>query len=153
MKVGDVMIKDVITFSPEDLIHDVARVLREKRISGAPVMEGDRIVGMISEADIMELIESHDIHINTILPSPFDVLEIPVRMKLGLDDAVDKIKKAATAKVVDIMAKGILGIDPDADISVAAKEMHRKNVNRLPVVDEDGGLMGIVTRGDIIGAL
>lgn len=153
MKVEDVMIREVITFSPDDPIHQVARTLREERISGAPVMEGDHIVGMISEADIMKLIESHDVQINTILPSPFEILEIPVRMKLGLDEAADNIKKAATATVKEIMKKGILGIDPDAEISVAAKEMHRKKVNRLPVVDENGALIGIVTRGDIIGAL
>ncbi len=153
-KIKDMMTKDVITVSPDASIYDCAKLLGEKRISGVPVVDGGgEVVGILSEADIMKLIESQDISINLILPSPLDVLELPVRMKLGLDELVKGVKKAASARVRDIMMEGVMTISPEEDISKAAKIMADKNVNRLPVMDEKGGLVGIVTRGDIIGAI
>jgi CBS domain-containing protein len=151
-KVRDVMTKNVVKFKPEDSIYEVARILRERKISGAPVVEGEKVVGMISEADIMRLIEEHDIDVNTILPSPLDVLELPVRMKLELNEVLEKIKKASSALVSDVMTEKVVSISPDAAISEAAKVMSGKKVNRLPVI-EKGKLVGIVSRGDIIGAL
>ncbi len=146
------MIKEVITFSPDDLVYDAARMLREKKISGAPVVEDEKVIGILSETDLMKLIQSHDIDVNTILPSPFDVLELPVRMKLGLDKISDTMKKVASAKVKDIMSKDVVDISKDEDISKAARIMAKGNINRLPVVD-DRRLVGIITRGDVIGAI
>ncbi|MDI6654395.1 MAG: CBS domain-containing protein [Candidatus Hydrothermarchaeota archaeon] len=151
-KVRDVMTKNVVAFKPEDSIYEAARILRERKISGAPVVEGEKVVGMISEADIMGLIEEHDIDVNTILPSPLDVLELPVRMKLELNEVLEKIKKASSALVSDVMTEKVVSISPDAAISDAAKIMSGKKVNRLPVIEKEK-LVGIVSRGDIIGAL
>ncbi len=152
-KVKDIMTKDVTTFSPNDSIYDCAKILRESRISGAPVMHDEKVVGVLSEADIMELIESKDISINTILPSPLDVLELPVRMKLGLDEITKSIEKTASARVSDIMTGPAVTISPEEDTSKAARTMTGKNIHRLPVLDEAGKLVGIVTRGDVIGAM
>lgn len=153
-KVKDVMTEDVITFSPDSSVYDCAKILREKRISGAPVVdESEGMVGILSEADIMKLIESSDININLILPSPLDVLELPVRMKLGLDNVVKSAKKAASARVRDVMTDRVITISPEKDISKAAKIMSDRNINRLPVVDENEKLVGIITRGDVIGAV
>jgi len=151
-KVRDVMTKNIVAFKPEDSIYEVARILRERKISGAPVVEGEKVVGMISEADIMGLIEEHDIDVNTILPSPLDVLEFPVRMKLELNEVLEKIKKASSALVSDVMTEKVVSISPDAAISEAAKIMSGKKVNRLPVIEKEK-LVGIISRGDIIGAL
>lgn len=152
--VKDVMTKDVITFSPDASVYDCAKILGEKRISGAPVIDdGGVVVGILSEADIMKLIESQDISINLILPSPLDVLELPVRMKLGLDELVNSAEKATSARAGDIMTKSAVTISPEEDISKAAKLMADKKINRLPVTDEDGKLVGIITRGDIIGTI
>ncbi len=151
--VKDIMTKDVITFSTDALIYDCAKILKENRISGAPVVdERGEVAGILSEADIMKLIEKRDISINVILPSPLDVLEIPVRMKLGLDELVKNTKKAGTERVNDIMTEKVVTISPEEDISKAAKVMADKNINRLPVMD-DGKLVGIITRGDVIGAI
>lgn len=153
-KVNDVMTKDVTTFSPDASIYDCAKTLKEKRISGGPVVDNaGKVVGVLSEGDIMKLIESHDISINAILPSPLDVLEIPVRMKLGLDEFAKRVKKAASASVGDLMAESVVSVSPDEDISRAAKIMADRRVNRLPVIDAEGKLVGIITRGDIIGAI
>lgn len=153
-KIKDVMTKDVTTFSPDASVYDCAKILRENRISGAPVVDDDGgVVGILSETDIIKIIESKDININLILPSPLDVLELPVRMKLGLDDVIKSAKKAASSRAEDVMTKKVMTILPEEDISGATKIMAERNINRLPVIDEKGKLVGIVTRGDVIGAI
>jgi CBS domain-containing protein len=151
-RVGDVMTREVITFSPDDSIHGAARILHENRISGAPVVDGGKVVGILSEGDIMELLESKDLKVNTILPSPLDVLELPVRMRMGLKEVSEKIEKIASARVGDIMSHPPCTISKDAEISEAAAIMSEKGINRLPVVDEGGALLGILTRGDVIAS-
>lgn len=152
MKVKDVMTRNVIFFSPEDSIYDIAKKLRENKISGAPVLEQDKIVGIISEADIMRFLESEEVKLNTFLPSPFDVFELPIRMKLNLDKMMKRIKKVGEAKVKNAMTKKVITISPEEDVSKAAKLMREKRINRLPVVDNEK-LVGIVTRGDLLKAL
>ncbi len=151
--VKDVMVKDVVSFKPVDSIHYVASSLRQNRISGAPVVDENRVVGVISETDIMKLLEEYDIHLNLFLPSPFDVVELPVRMKHELNEVMEVIKKASAVSIDEIMTKKIVTIESNASVSKAAKIMGDRGINRLPVVDKKGRLKGIVTRGDIIGTL
>lgn len=147
------MVRDVVSFKPSDPIHYVAWSLRQRRISGAPVVEEKKVVGIVSERDIMKLIEEHDINLNLILPSPFDVVELPLRMKHEIDEIMEVIKKTAATAVEEIMTKRVITISPDATVAEATKIMGIEMINRLPVVDKEGKLVGIVTRGDVIGTL
>ena len=152
--VRDIMTRNVISFSPEASVYDCARILREKRISGAPVLDKKgNLIGILSEEDIMQIIEKRDIGINLILPSPLDVLELPVKMKLALDDVAKDIQKTGAMKIENIMSKNVVSTTPDEDISDSAKTMSGKKINRLPVIDKNGVLVGIITRWDIIGAI
>jgi CBS domain-containing protein len=101
----------------------------------------------------MELIESQDFNIQTLLPSPLEVFELPVRMKLKLNESLERIKKATNYRVEDIMTKNVTDISPNTTIGEAARIMSKNNINRLPVIDNKGKLVGIVTRGDIVGAI
>ena len=152
--VKEAMQKDVIKFKDVDTISYVANTLREKKISGAPIVDDDnKIIGIVSEGDIMRLIEVHTPNINLILPAPLDLIELPVRMRLELDELAEGIAKASAVLVGEIMTKEVLKAKEDMSISDAAKLMDKHDINRLPVVDEEDKLIGIVTRGDIIGAL
>lgn len=154
MKIQDAMEKEVIKFQIDDRIVDVAGSLRENKISGAPVVnKEDKVVGIISEGDIMRLIEVHSPHINLILPAPLDLIELPVRMKYEMDEIAEDMNKAASLLIGEIMTKKVVTIKPDADISDAAQLMDTHDVKRLPVIDSDGKMVGIITRGDIIGAM
>ncbi len=148
MKVKDIMTRQVITLSPEESIDDAARKLRENRISGAPVVEGERIVGIVSEADLMKLFES-EMSINLVLPSPLEIIELPIKMHRQLKEAA---RRLAARRVEDIMTRGVITIDEEASIEEAARVMAKHGINRLPVVRE-GKLVGIVTRADVIKAL
>jgi len=154
MKIQDAMEKNVIKFQVDDRIVDVAGSLRENKISGAPVMNKEgHLVGIISEGDIMRLLEIHSPHIRLILPSPLDLIELPVRMKYEMDEIAEDMNKAASVLIGEIMTKKVVTIDPDSDISDAAQLMDTHDVKRLPVVDSEGKMVGIITRGDIIGAM
>lgn len=152
-KVREVMSKKVITVGPEASLYDVAKILKKNRISGAPVVQEDKVIGIVTEADLMKMIESQDFNIHTLLPSPLEVFELPVRMKLKLDESLERIKKATKYRVGDMMTKKVIDISPNATIAEAARVMSKNDINRLPVIDTKGKLIGIVTRGDVIGAL
>ena len=154
MKIENAMKKDVIKFNEMDKIVDVAQSFRDNKISGAPVVdENNKVVGVISEGDIMRLLEVHSPKINLILPAPLDLIELPVRMKYELDEIAEDMQRAGSTVIDQIMTKKVVKIGPDASISDAAELMDSHKVKRLPVVNDDGKLIGIVTRGDIIGAM
>jgi len=154
MKIQEAMEKNVIKFQVEDRIIDVAGSLRENKISGAPVVDKEgQLVGIISEGDIMRLIEVHSPHINLILPAPLDLIELPVRMKYEMDEIAEDMNKAASLLIGEIMTKKVVTIKQDDDIVDAAQLMDTHDIKRLPVVDAEGKLVGIITRGDIIGAM
>ncbi len=152
-KIKDVMVKDVVTFKRRDPIHYVAWALRERRISGAPVVDGKKVVGVVSERDIMRLIEEHDIKINILFPSPLDVVELPLKMKHELDEMAALIKETAATAVEEIMTKKVIIISKEKTVAEAARIMGEKKINRLPVVDKKFNLLGLITRGDVIGTL
>ena len=152
--VKDAMQKKVIKFKDVDTISYVSSVLKEKKISGAPIVDDEnKVIGIISEGDIMKLIEVHSPNLNLILPAPFDLIELPVRMEYEYEEIASGVRKAASVLVGEIMTKKVFKVKEDSSISDAAEIMDKHKVNRLPVVDDDGKLIGIITRGDIIGAL
>jgi CBS domain-containing protein len=154
VKVKDTMEKLVIKFHVDDKITDIAQILRENKISGAPIVDKDnKVIGIVSEGDIMRLLEVHSPRINLILPSPLDWIELPIRMKYEFDEIAEDMNRAASVHISEIMTKKVITTKEEDDISDAAQLMDTHSVNRLPVVDDEGKLIGIVTRGDIISAL
>ncbi len=152
-KVGDILVREVVTFKPSDPIHFVAWSLRTKRISGAPVTEGKKVVGIVSEQDVMRLLEEKNVKINLFLPSPLDLVEFPLKMKKELNEIAEVVTKTAKTPVEEIMTKKVVTVTKDMRVGEAAKMMGAKKINRLPVVDDKGDLIGIITRGDVIGTL
>ena len=154
VKVKDTMEKLVIKFHVDDKITDIAQILRENKISGAPIVDKDnKVIGIVSEGDIMRLLEVHSPRINLILPSPLDWIELPIRMKYEFDEIAEDMNRAASVHISEIMTKKVITTKEEDDISDAAQLMDTHSVNRLPVVDDERKILGIVTRGDLISAL
>jgi CBS domain-containing protein len=154
MKIEDAMEVNVVKFKSTDKIVDVAQVLRNNKISGAPVVnEENHVIGILSEGDIMRMLEFHSPKINLILPAPLDLIELPVKMKHEMDELAEDMERASSVLIGDIMTKKVVTISKDAQIADAAELMDSHHIKRLPVVDENHKLIGIVTRGDIIGAM
>lgn len=143
IKVKDVMTHLVVSFKADDPIIEAARRLARNRISGAPVLEEGRVVGMVSEADL----------IAAVMP--------PVKVEHGAS-VLDLVTMLARAKphprahgvtVGEVMSEIVIPIAPEASIWEAASLMDRKGVKRLPVVDEEGLLVGLVSRADLVRSM
>ncbi len=150
VKVKELMKTDVIVFKPSDTIRDVAKTLRAHRIGGAPVIDDQRkVVGIISEADIMKLTATVPFpDIDPLNPFPVFSLTSYMNKVKRIPDEIDALFEGS---VKDVMSKKPVTVSPDDSISDAARLMHKHDFNRLPVVDEAGKLVGLVARNDIIG--
>lgn len=138
MKVCDLMTRAVATVTPDTTLRDAARILAQRGISGVPVVdEHGSVTGVLSEADIVVKAGG----------------EARGARLLGwlLDSDTDLESKIRAHTVGDAMSAPAITISPDRPIHEAAKVMAAESVNRLPVV-EDGRLVGIVTRADVVRA-
>ena len=138
MKVQDVMTTDVATTTPDALLKDAAVELVRRRISGMPVVDADRrVLGVLSETDILAK-EGEEHKGSGFLQWLVDPGDPWVRARF---DAVT---------VDDAMSAPARTIAPDRHVAEAATIMLDEDVNRLPVVDADGTLVGLVSRGDLV---
>ena len=151
MNVKDVMNSDVVSCRPDDEISNAAQLLKEHDISGLPVVEEGKVVGIVTEADVLKLLEVPE-HGGLWLPSPFEVIEIPIRELINWEDTKHMLTDIGTKPVKEIMESEVYAISADSSIEDASSIMVKHKVNRLPVLD-DGELVGIITRGDIIRGL
>jgi CBS domain-containing protein len=151
MKVKDVMNPKVVFCKPDDTVREAAKILKEKNISGVPVLEGDELVGIISEGDLLKLLiipEKGDLW----LPSPFEVIEVPIRELIGWEDTKKMLSDVGSTRLEEIMTKNVHTISSEASVEEASEHMVRHRINRLPVIEDDH-VVGIITRGDIIEGL
>jgi CBS domain-containing protein len=137
MRVRDVMTQDVATVAPDTDLRDLAALLVQKRISGVPVVEGGRVVGVVSERDILFKERPSDGLSRSVLAWLMDEGDLTLKID------------ARTAR--EAMTSPPLTIGPARNVADAAAIMLDENVSRLPVVDH-GLLVGIVTRHDLVRA-
>lgn len=141
MRVKHVMTHLVVTFQPDDTVHEAARRLAQNHISGAPVVEDGKVVGIITEYDIVRAIAR---------PAPVDrklsFLDLLIQDPNGANGDADQ----RGLKVENIMTRHVTVIGDEATIWEAATSIERRGVKRLPVVDSQGHLCGIVSRADLV---
>ena len=132
--VKDVMSTHVIAVRQNASYKDMAGMLHEQRVSAFPVLNDDnKVIGVVSEADLLTK----------------EALEGTVpRTLLSRQERVRKQVNALTA--ADLMTKPPVTIGPDEPVTHAARLMFDKRVKRLPVISDDGTLIGIVSRADLL---
>jgi CBS domain-containing protein len=135
--VKDLMTTQVVTVGPETPFKAIVARLAEHRVSALPVVDDAGLVlGVVSEADLL-LKEEH--------PDPdADLPLVWTKRRRAEHD------KAAAAVARDLMTVAVVSIAPDATVVEAARRMHTAAVKRLPVVDERGRLVGIISRADLL---
>lgn len=151
MIVRDVMNPKPVTCQTDETVSEAARRMKKKKISGMPVLDGDRLVGVISESDVLRLLSENE-EGQLWLPSPLEILEVPFRDLLKWEKLHSSVEDISRKLVSEVMHRNVQTVGPADDIEDAASIMTRHRINRLPVV-ENGKLVGIVTRGDIIAGL
>jgi len=147
--VADIMDTDVVTVRPEDDIRAAIETLREHDLPGVPVVNGDgRCVGIVTESDLVLRDEAADIH----LPHHIDIMGGIIWLE-STKHFEARVKKALASSVRQMMTENPVTVTPDAPAEEAARLIAEHKHNRLPVVDSDGRVVGVVTRVDVLDAL
>lgn len=140
MRVDELMTREVVTVTPETPLEEVAALLIERRISGVPVRgPDDRVVGIVSERDILYKELGREERSGGPL-AWFAVWPVSAAVRAN----------ARTAG--ETMSSPALTIEPSSRVGAAARLMIERDVDRLPVVEPGGALVGIVTRTDLVRA-
>lgn len=137
MLVKEIMTKDVITVSPDTPLKDVCRILKEKRISGIPVVENkDNVIGIVTITDILKIIQ--------------EIYQWQEMEKsaygLHISDLVGKERLNAKAK--DVMTKNVHTLDENKDIHDLLRLVFNKKIHTIPIVKDDK-LVGIIGKRDL----
>lgn len=141
MKVGDVMVRKVYTISPSNTLRECVAVLNKCKVNGLVVMKEDKVVGVITKADIFK----------AVLPRYLDVIG-EERYVADLEYVEERAQKLLEIKVEDLMGTPPIAVSSDIPIIKAGSTMILRRVKQLPVVDKKK-LVGIVTLTDIINNL
>ncbi len=133
LKLRDIMTKDVATATPEMTIRDAITLLSDEHISGAPVVSGNKVIGVFSAADILAYIAE-------------------------LDDAQPEVSFKTTqtpleeVTVSEIMTRDVKSLAPDCPVELAAAFMRHAQIHRVLVMN-GGRLLGIATTTDLARAV
>ena len=139
--VEQVMTRNVISVKLGAHPHDAEALLFEHRISGLPVVdEGNRVVGVVSEQDFLHCLED------------CDFMSFTDRVRHFLYRKEYK-RKTQCEKVEDLMTTPPITVQKGMSVNRVATILVEKKINRVPVVDDEGRLVGIVSRADLIKVL
>lgn len=146
MKAKDIMTTPVVTISPSTTVREIAALLAERRISAVPVVEDGRLVGLVSEGD---LLQRHEIGTERDRPE-----RSWWRGLVGGEpgEAAAHYVKSHAAHARDIMTRDVITVDEDTPIAAVAARLEAHRIKQVPVV-RDGRLVGIVSRANLIQAL
>jgi len=142
----DIMTRDVATVTPDTSVEDLARLMMERNISGAPVMDdAGKLLGIVTEHDLIK--KERRLHIPTVVQifDAFIYLESSKRFE-------EDLKKMVAKKVGDIYTRDVVTVDEGTTVSEIATIMTDKDIHLLPVL-KDGLLSGIIGKKDIVRAM
>jgi len=145
MKVKDIMTNNVVTCDVTTPVNEVANKLVDNHITGMPVLDGEKIVGIITEADL--IMQKAKIQI----PQYIQILD----SYLYLEDPSEvetELKKITGMTAKEVMTAKPITIGSNDSVSDLATLIEENHINPIPVVDNDK-LVGIVSRADIVKLL
>jgi CBS domain-containing protein len=152
MLVKGAMTKKPVVCKPETTLREATALMREHHIGGLPVMEGSELVGMLTESDLISLLRSEQVSEDLWLPSPFEIIEIPIREYINWEKTKHALRNIGEMQVKKVMTRRVITATEEMDVEEAAALMIKEGVARLPVL-RGKKLVGIITRADIITAI
>jgi CBS domain-containing protein len=141
MQARDVMVSPVITVGKPATVRGVAKILLEKRISAVPVVDSvGKVIGIVTESDLMHRAEA-----GTERPYSWWVHFLAGDATI----AADYVKSHA-AKVEDVMTSDVVTATPETPLHEIAALLEEHQIKRVPIVNKEGNLVGIVSRANLI---
>jgi CBS-domain-containing membrane protein/PII-like signaling protein len=142
VKVAEVMRREVISVRPDSAITEVVHLLLDKDFTAVPVVDDqNKVIGMISDNDLLKR----------------GGVAVTLSLKKATDpDFVNELHKSLSdpgRKVADVMTREVVTTQPDTLLGKAARLMVERHLKRLPVVDHEGKLVGILGRLDILNTI
>ena len=139
----DIMTADPLTVGPEVAVKDAAKVMTDEHLGALPVIDGDKLVGIVTEGDLI----MQDVRVR--FPTTIHLLDAFIFYPPSQDRMENELKKAVAATVADVMTREPVTIAPGASIEDVAALMVARDVSRVLVVDGDT-LLGVVSKSDIV---
>jgi len=146
---ADIMDTDVPTLTRDQEAKDAIELMAKTELGALPVIDSEnRVVGIVSESDLILSEEESDLH----LPHYLNIMGgiVFVGSMKGFEE---RLNKAFATNVRDLMTADPYTAAIGDDAEAVAKKIAEKHHNHLPVVDDDGKLVGMVTRADALAAL
>lgn len=146
--VKDIMESNVISVYKNASISELSRILLENNITGVPVVDEDgKLIGMVTDADIITE------NLEPIFPIYFD----PLIMSFAYIDNFKKyqkdVKEYLSTRVSEIMTRRVKTVKADTPINDAVRILVKDRINRIPVVDNDNRVIGILARADVLKSM
>lgn len=147
MQIKEIMTGDVITVSTDESVEQCARLLQENNISGLPVLDAaGKVAGIVTEGDLIRRASR--------VKAPGYLEILGGLIYLGSPKKfVDDLQRAMSLEAGQLMTKDVISVKPDDTVEKAATLMVEKKISRLPVIDDQEKLVGIVSRRDIMNSL
>ncbi|NHN59717.1 MULTISPECIES: HPP family protein [Halorussus] len=158
MNARDLMTTDVETVHPDDEISEVLTRLARADFNGFPVVDDDeRVVGIVTQHDLVHIFQPSDrtLWIPVGFPPFLETLEYAIDLSWDdLDTELDMLKHAGKP-VRTVMTDDVVTVEPDTGFDAILDLLadDERDINRLPVVDDEGRLVGIVARQDVLRAV
>ncbi len=142
----EIMTADPVAVGPGLSVTDAARLMVERRIGALPVVDGGRLIGIVTEGDLI----MRDVKVE--FPTYLHLLDGFIMYPPATARFEAELKKAVGATVADVMTADPVSVPADAPVSDVATTMVERGVSRLPVLDGDR-LVGIVSKSDLVRSL
>ncbi len=146
LKVRDIMSKDPLTVTPEQTVTEAAHLMVDNRIGALPVLENDRLIGIVTEGDLI----MQDVKLE--FPTYLHLLDGFIMYPPATARFEAELKKAVAADVRAVMTTDPITVQADAPVEDAATLLVEREVSRLPVLEGEK-LVGVVSKSDVVRSL
>lgn len=142
----DIMTPDPITVGPEMTVTDAAQLMTERHIGALPVVEGGRMVGLVTESDL--IMQDARVH----FPTYLSLLGGYILWPGSTERFESSLRKAVGATVADVMTSEPVTVTPDVALGDVATLLMDRDVSRVPVMQGDA-VVGIISKHDIVRSI